>query len=198
MKKINSVISKIALCGIIIAIIGIVILVQLVIGVKHREAERSYDSSAGSLISSEISERKLCEVVRIKDGDTYVLKIGDEDVTVRLIGVDTPESVAPETYEKSNTSEGAKVSEIVKEKIKPGDKLYLEYDISQTDKYGRTLAYLYFENGVMVQEWLLENGYAQTMTIQPNSKYAERFANIQHNAAENKVGLWGGAFESES
>lgn len=49
----------------------------------------------------------------------------------------------------------------------------------------------------MVQEWLLENGYARVMTVQPNSKYSERFAEIQHQAAENKVGLWNGFFESE-
>lgn len=78
------------------------------------------------------------------------------------------------------------ISEIVKQKIRPRDVLYVEYDIEQTDKYGRTLAYLYFEDGLMVQEWLLENGYAQVMTVQPNCRYAERFAALQHIAAENK------------
>lgn len=42
----------------------------------------------------------------------------------------------------------------------------------------------------MVQEWLLQNGYAQVMTVQPNSKYADRFAEIQHKAAVDKIGLW--------
>lgn len=129
-------------------------------------------------------------VVRVKDGDTYVLNINGEETTVRLIGVDTPESVAPENYSKENTEEGKEISNIVKEKIRKGDTLYVEYDISKTDKYGRTLAYLYFEDGTMVQEWLLENGYAQCVTIQPNSKYANRFAEIQHNAVENGIGLW--------
>lgn len=136
-------------------------------------------------------------VVRVIDGDTYVVKIGRKEEEVRLIGVDTPESVAPADYSKSNTIEGKEVSEIVKEKIKEGDLLYLEYDITKIDNYGRVLAYAYFENGNMVQEWLLEKGYAQCMTVQPNSKYADNFAEIQQIAAENKIGLWDGFFESE-
>lgn len=132
-----------------------------------------------------ISDLISSEVVRVKDGDTYVLKINGEEITVRLIGVDTPESVAPDEYSKENTSEGRLISEIVKQKIQPGDTLYVEYDVAQTDKYGRTLAYLYFEDGVMVQEWLLENGYARVMTVQPNCKYAERFATLYNTDAEN-------------
>ena len=136
------------------------------------------------------SERDKGTVVRIVDGDTYVLSINGEETKVRLIGVDTPESVAPESYYKENSEEGAKVSEIVKEYIKEGDTLYIEYDVGRTDTYGRTLAYLYFESGVMVQEWLLTNGYAQVMTIQPNSKYADRFAEVEQQAMNNGIGLW--------
>lgn len=175
----------------------------LLSGCSIRDLTYVSDSTSVT-ISEEISENaiflsdlKKGEVVRVKDGDTYVLTIDGEKTTVRLIGVDTPESVAPSEYSKENTSEGRTISEIVKQKIKPGDTLYIEYDISQTDKYGRTLAYLYFEDGEMVQEWLLKNGYAQTMTVQPNSKYAEKFAEIQHLAAENNVGLWNGYFDSE-
>lgn len=157
-----------------------------------------------SIVSFSIEEKSMkrttlikSEVICVKDGDTYVLKIDGKETTVRLIGVDTPESVAPSEYSKENTSEGKTISEIVKQKLQPGDTLYVEYDVSQTDKYGRTLAYLYFENGQMVQEWLLQNGYAQVMTVQPNCKYAERFVELEHTAAENNVGLWNGLFESE-
>lgn len=153
-------------------------------------------SSADRQVPSEFaddfsySDLKKGEMVRVKDGDTYVMIIDGKETTVRLIGVDTPESVAPSDYSKENTSEGKTISEIVKQKLQPGDVLYVEYDAAQLDKYGRTLAYLYFEDGVMVQEWLLQNGYAQVMTVQPNSKYAERFAEIQHKAAVDKNGLW--------
>lgn len=134
------------------------------------------------------------KVVRVVDGDTYVLSIDGVETKVRLIGVDTPESVAPETYDKENTEEGVWVSDIVKEKIKEGDILNIEYDVGRTDNYGRTLAYLYFSDGARVQDWLLSNGYAQVMTIQPNSKYADHFAELEQAAMERKVGLWNGAF----
>lgn len=133
-------------------------------------------------------------VIRVVDGDTYLLNIGGTETKVRLIGVDTPESVAPETYDKENTEEGVMVSDIVKEKIKEGDALNIEYDVGKTDPYGRTLAYLYFSNGVMVQDWLISNGYAQVMTVQPNSKYADHFAKLEQAAMERKVGLWSGTF----
>ena len=133
-------------------------------------------------------------VVKIKDGDTYVLNIDGAETTVRLIGVDTPESVAPEEYRKDNTQEGIDVSNIVKDTIKAGDILYIEYDVGRTDTYGRTLAYLYFESGVMVQEWLLSNGYAQVMTIQPNVKYADHFVTMERVAMNSNVGLWNGFF----
>lgn len=133
-------------------------------------------------------------VIRVVDGDTYLLNIDGTETKVRLIGVDTPESVAPETYDEENTEEGIMVSDIVKEKIKEGDILNIEYDVSKTDNYGRTLAYLYFSNGVMVQDWLLSNGYAQVMTIQPNSKYADHFAELEQAAMSRGEGLWSGIF----
>lgn len=142
--------------------------------------------SATSSAEFSFSALTKSEVVRVKDGDTYVLMLNGEETTVRLIGVDTAESVAPDEYAKENTSEGVVISEIVKKKIRPGDALYVEYDVELIDKYGRTLAYLYFEDGVMVQEWLLQNGYAQVMTVQPNCRYAERFAALQHIVTSDK------------
>lgn len=133
--------------------------------------------------------------VRAKDGDTYVVKSGLYEITIRLIGVDTPESVAPSTYSKENTEEGKTVSDIIKDKIATGETLYAEFDTETEDKYGRTLVYLYFENGTMIQDWLLENGYAKTMTVEPNIKYKEYFANIEQRAKDEKKGLWNGFFE---
>ena len=153
------------------------------------------ESSESDNDGFDLADRIEGTIVRVKDGDTYVINAKGEDYTVRLIGVDTPESVAPATYSKENTEEGKEVSDIVKDKLKAGDKVYIEFDVSPEDKYNRLLCYVYFEDGTMIQEWLLKNGYAKTMTIQPNSKYADRFAEIQHEAAENKVGLWNGFFE---
>lgn len=149
------------------------------------------------LAALQFEEMEKCTVQRVVDGDTYILDIDGEEKRVRLIGVDTPESVAPDSYGKENTEEGKTVSDIVKGKIQAGSILYAEYDVSKTDKYGRTLAYLYFENGTMVQDWLLENGYANIATYPPNVKYADHFAELAHTAAKNRVGLWNGFFEEQ-
>ena len=55
-----------------------------------------------------------------------------------------------------------------------------------------------FEDGTMVQDWLLENGYANTATYPPNVKHADHFAELAHTAAEQKVGLWNGFFEEQN
>lgn len=134
-------------------------------------------------------------LVRVVDGDTYVIDTGGEERKIRLIGVDTPESVAPADYRKENTAEGKEISDIVKDKIIEGDILYIEYDIQETDRYGRTLAYLYFPDGTMIQEWLLSNGYANAVTYPPNVKYSEHFSVLAHTAMENNIGLWNEFFE---
>ena len=174
------------------AIIGI--LAALAVFVSRTSNIGNDVSSADTTQNYSFSDLISSKVVRVKDGDTYVLLIDGEETTVRLIGVDTPESVAPDEYSKENTSEGKMISETVKQKIRSGDTLYVEYDVQQTDKYGRTLVYIYFEDGEMVQEWLLKNGFAEVMTVQPNSKYAERFSEVQSVAVENKVGLWADSF----
>lgn len=133
-------------------------------------------------------------LVRVVDGDTQI-DTGDAEKKIRLIGIDTPESVSSADYYKENTAEDKNVSDIVKDKIKEEDIVYIEYDVEKIDRYGRTLAYLYFPDGIMIQEWLLENSYANAVTYSPNVKYSEHFSEIAHTAMENKVGLWNGFFE---
>lgn len=112
------------------------------------------------------------EVIRVVDGDTIVVDIDDIETTVRLIGVDTPESVHPDS--KENSEEGTEASEYTKSLL-GGTSVYLEYDSFKTDSYGRTLAYVYLEDGRMLQEVLLEEGYATVMTVEPNVKYKNKF-----------------------
>lgn len=129
------------------------------------------------------------------DGDTFIINKDGQEVKVRLIGVDTPESVAKQEYldntGKENTQEGKIASDYVKDLIT--DKtVYLEYDIGKEDIYGRTLAYVYLdpEKTLMLQELLLQKGLAKTMTIMPNIKYSIRFANLEKEAKDNDVGFW--------
>lgn len=146
-----------------------------------------------------LSEKVLSgpyDVVRVVDGDTAIIAIDGEDTRVRFIGVDTPESVNP-IDESKNTPEGKEASDFTKELL-TGKTVYLEYDVQLADDYGRTLAYVYLDDGTtMVQTLLLEKGLATTMTIQPNSKYASLFYSTMVTARENNVGFWATGFFTE-
>lgn len=153
------------------------------------EEEDSYIK--GETYSGDLSTLEAGDVIRVVDGDTFVCDISNKQTTVRLIGVDAPESV---NIDKSkNTPEGKEVSKYLENLI--ADKtVYLEYDISTSDRYGRTLAYVYLENGQMLQDILLKEGLVRLMTVQPNSKYADHFNRIETIAKKNETGYWQGLF----
>ena len=133
------------------------------------------------------------KLIRVVDGDTIVVNLNDEDVTVRLIGVDAPESVNPD--ESKNTTEGVETSDFVKEYLSDYEEVYLDYDADITDDYGRLLAYVWLcepwkqgEIGIvtadrikedMLQGILLANGYAKPMKVLPNIKYFTLFEEIE-------------------
>lgn len=127
------------------------------------------------------------EVISVTDGDTFEINYNGTKEKVRLIGVDTPESVHPNS--KKNNEYGKQASNYTKNLLE--EKIVkLEFDVSPRDKYGRLLAYVYLENGEMLNEKLLKEGYAQVATYPPNVKYVENFKDIQKEARENKVGFW--------
>ena len=117
-------------------------------------------------------------VVRVIDGDTIVLA---NDERVRYIGMDTPEQGRP-YYQETK----AKNEELVK-----GQVVGLELDVQERDKYGRLLAYVWLDSGIMVNAELLRTGYAQILTIPPNVRYQDQFLELQRQAREAKLGLWG-------
>ena len=149
--------------------------------------------------SNESSSLESYTVEYVIDGDTFIVSIDGYSTKIRLIGVDTPESVASDAYlqssGKENTVEGKEASNFTTDLI-TGKTVYLEYDTDKTDKYGRTLAYVYLDESkeTMLQDVLLEKGLACTMTIKPNTKYAAHFAKIEAQAKENGAGFWGTGF----
>ncbi len=125
-------------------------------------------------VESEPVLTEAYEVLYVKDGDTIVVKMDDKDVTIRLIGVDAPESVHPN--ESKNTEEGKEASAWMKNLL-TGKAVYLEYDIERYDDYERTLAYVYIktdEEYRMVNEMLLEADMAEPLSIRPNTKYKRK------------------------
>lgn len=138
------------------------------------------------------SQKFSAKVEKVVDGDTVyaifnngVLNDGQK-YKIRLIGIDTPES--KHINKTKNTKEGIIAYEYTK-KMLEGQNVIVEFDITQTDKYGRFLAYIWLDNE-LYNKHLLDIGYAKIMTIQPNSKYVEEFKTAQEKARKNEVGFW--------
>ena len=128
-------------------------------------------------------------LLRVLDADTYIIVIGDAETTVSLIGVDAPDSALPQRS-GDTADRGTDITSIVKDYLKFGDTLYLKYDVGRTDTDNNTLAYVFFDNGIMVQDWLLSNGYAQAVDVEPNTVYSAHFAALEQQAKDKALGLW--------
>lgn len=135
-----------------------------------------------------------CEVIAVIDGDTLLISVFGTETTVRLIGVDAPESV--HRNKEKNTPEGQQASLWLKRFLE-GKRVTLEYDRELKDQYGRTLAYVYAD-GMMLEDLLLMSGMARTMTMEPNTRYQHHFELLEKQAREGGSGFWGtGFFETE-
>ena len=135
---------------------------------------------------SEIVATGEYQVTRVVDGDTIEVNYNGTEEKVRLIGIDTPESVHPD--KEKNSEYGKQASEYTKNLLE-GKTVRLEFDVQERDSYGRLLAYVYIDD-VMVNKKLLEEGLAQIATYPPNVKYVDEFTKIQETARENKKGFW--------
>jgi micrococcal nuclease len=133
-------------------------------------------------------DKEYYRVKRVVDGDTFWIDDGSEKgVKVRLIGVDAPESRNTGTREIAYF--GKEASDYLT-KLIGGKKVRLEYDVGRFDKYGRTLAYVYLEDGTFINAKLVRDGYANVMTIPPNVKYADTFLKMERKARNQKKGMW--------
>jgi micrococcal nuclease len=125
------------------------------------------------------------QVVRIVDGDTIHVKIGDRVEKVRYIGVNTPEVHHPTKGEEPGGREAATMNgELVK-----GRTVRIELDVQSRDRYGRLLAYVWVGD-MMVNAELVRRGYAQVMTVPPNVRYQSMFLRLQREARAAGRGLW--------
>lgn len=121
-------------------------------------------------------------VAEVIDGDTIKLTNGEK---VRYIGIDTPELHSSRDKIEYYAEEAYRANR----KLVIGKKVTLEFDVQKRDRYGRLLAYVYVD-GLMVNEWLVANGYARVATFPPNVKYAERFRRLEREARKQRLGLW--------
>ena len=125
-------------------------------------------------------------VTRVVDGDTAHIEIDGRDTDVRFIGIDTPESVKPDSPIECFGPEASAYTERRLE----GERVRLEFDVEREDRFGRTLAYVWIGDELF-NETLVREGYALVTTFPPNVTYVDRFVAAQRAARSDGLGLWG-------
>jgi micrococcal nuclease len=164
-------------------ILGLILLVNNQSGNYHQNSSYSTSTSGNNLsLIENSSSTDTYLVTRVIDGDTIEIEGGKK---VRYLGIDTPETVDPR---KPVQCFGIEASNENK-KLVLGKRVKLEKDISETDKYGRLLRYVYVDD-IFVNDYLVRNGYAYAVTFPPDVKYQQQFLEAQKEARENKRGLW--------
>lgn len=166
-----------------------------------KESQVLGDQSARVLSSSPIASASAVNkqmftpdskflVTKVIDGDTFQTRIDGQPVSVRLIGIDTPETVDPR---RPVGCFGKKASAETKRLIE-GKQVTLTRDVSDTDKYNRLLRYVFLPiaqgQTLFVNDYLVRQGFAKNLTFPPDVKYNERFLAAEKEARENLRGLW--------
>ena len=139
-------------------------------------------------INAQISG-KFYSIKRVSDGDTVVIQDElDNQYKIRFIGIDAPESRNVGNRKQVQVF-GSEAKNHLK-KLLFNKKIRLEFDVQKIDRYGRTLAYVYLENGVFLNQYLVQKGYARVATFPPNIKYVYIFRKSEEKARKNKLGMW--------
>jgi micrococcal nuclease len=138
------------------------------------------------------SERAV--VVRVVDGDTLLLRgddggvVPDQETRVRLLEIDTPESVAPD---RPVECFGPEASAGLAEVVPPGSRVRVLPDEELTDPYDRLLLYLWTDDGEFVNLAMVRSGLAEAVLYEPNDRYIERMRRAERQAQAEARGMWG-------
>ena len=140
--------------------------------------------------SSEISidQNRYYPVTYVVDGDTFKASVDGKNITVRILGINTPETVDPR---KAPECFGHEASDETKSLL-GNRKVQLHFNPNRElkDKYGRYLAYVYRDDGLFVNEELLKNGFAREYTYGTAYSFQQEFRAIEADAQKEKRGLW--------
>ncbi len=132
----------------------------------------------------------LATVAHVVDGDTIDVEIGGRTERVRLTGIDTPETKKPNSPVECWGPEASAFTESL---LPVGTVVRIERDIVGRDDYGRLLGYVYLvdRSDLFVNLEIVEQGFAQPLTIEPNSTFAPAFAAAARRAERSDRGMWG-------
>lgn len=182
-------------------IVGIIVAVILcVASSEFINNQNVTEIDADNTVDNQESKLDAVKFIRTVDGDTIIVEDSNgEHKRVRMIGIDTPESVAQE--EERNNEYGVMASDYTKELLSNAGTLYLEYDVDADDQYDRILAYVWLEDVddtfnvenikiSMVNAIIVENGYGIAKKYEPTVAHDDILAELMAEAKENNIGLW--------
>lgn len=177
-------------------VLFLIALVSLYFGLSSSDVKKLETLLSTSLITQSTQTKSTLgdssgsnQVTKVVDGDTVKVMIDGKIETIRLLGIDTPEVVDPR---KPVQCFGKKASEKTKELL-TGKSVLLESDPTQgdRDRYGRLLRYVYLEDGTLINDVLVRQGFAHEYTYQSKPyKYQQQFIDAEREAREQKKGLW--------
>lgn len=182
-------------------IVGIIVAIILcVASSEFINNQNVTEIDADNTVDNQESKLDAVKFIRTVDGDTIIVENSNgEHKRVRMIGIDTPESVAQE--EERNNEYGVMASDYTKELLTNAGTLYLEYDVDADDQYDRILAYVWLEDvddtfnvenikNSMVNAIIVENGYGIAKKYEPTVAHDDILAELMAEAKENNIGLW--------
>jgi micrococcal nuclease len=140
---------------------------------------------AATPVSADAAATLEATVIRVVDGDTVHVRVGERLEKVRYIGVNTPELHHPSRGEEP----GGRQAHAVNRRLVEGKRVRLELDVQPHDRHGRLLAYVW-SGETMINAELVRLGYAQVMTVPPNVRHQALFLKLQREAREARRGLW--------
>lgn len=178
-----------------------IILIAIMIGVpEYLSSQNVTDIDISNEPNGQENNLDAVKFVRTVDGDTIIVEdAAGEHKRVRMIGIDTPESVAKE--EERNSEYGVMASDYTKELLSNSGTLYLEYDIDSDDQYDRILAYVWLEDvkdtfdekaieEAMVNAIIVKNGYGIAKRYEPTVAHDNTLQRLTAEADESNIGLW--------
>lgn len=169
-------VSEVVTTKSLVALAGVAVVALAGLLVEHNRGE------------DEPTEAGTATVVRVVDGDTLVVDLDGSQERVRLIGIDTPESVAED---RPVECYGVEASERLKELLPAGTTIRLERDVEPRDRYDRLLAYVYrADDNLLINREQVLDGFAEAKEYPPNTALSSDLAAAQRTARAAGAGLW--------
>lgn len=129
-------------------------------------------------------------VTYVHDGDTLYLDDGTAELKVRMIGLDTPE-LASQQRPDAEECYGVEARELLRDFLPEGTDVWALHDREPEDRYGRSLLYVYLQDGTLVNLAMVELGAAEALKVGLNDRFWPELRNAEDDAYAAKLGMWG-------